>query len=41
MCGKSPESVPHVLAGVGQTKFISWGATQLLQILFLEMLKDL
>ena len=27
--------------GVAQTKFISWGATQLLQILFLKMLKDL
>jgi len=27
--------------GVGQTKYFSWGATQLLQILFFEMLKDL
>ena len=27
--------------GVGQTKYISWGTTPLLQILFFEMLKDL
>ena len=43
MCGKSPESVPHVLAGCGilaQTNYLA-RHNAALKILFFEMLKDL
>ena len=43
LCGKSPESRPHVLAGCGrlaQTKFLARHITTL-KILFFEIVKDL
>ena len=42
LCGKAPESVPHILAGcsaLAQTKYL-WRHDSALKVLFFELLKD-